>query len=207
MNTAFIQFFTYGRAVQLKVGQKLCYTFMSFCESNYSFLEFITPGDYSIARYLNVFHIRNTCLDKQKNIRVRMRDYSESFKIYMQTPEEAMRVKTALDSLIIYLKNYPYSEFSIKNLVRYAIYFTRLANTDNVYSLEDVALLLKRMKIFLDAKTLEQLVRKSVVNMESVTNFDLRRVFKVLLLKEELVAIYKGLLKMSSDEKIKKRKL
>lgn len=207
MNTSFVQFFAYGRMVQIKVAQKPTDVYMTFCSSNYSFIEFIIPTNFEVHNYINVFHIRNTRLEKETQIIVRMRDYNESFKIYASSHEEALKIKSQFDAMITFVSNYPYCEFSIKNLVRYAIYYTRLANVDNTYSLEDISLMLRRMKIFLDDKTLEKLVRKSVLNMETVTNFDFRRIFKVLMLKEELVAIFKKLLKISDEEKIKKRKL
>jgi hypothetical protein len=207
MNTAFVQFFAYGRKVQIKVAQKPTDVYMTFCSSNYSFIEFILPSNFEVHKYINIFHIRNTRLEKETQVLVRMRDYNESFKIYASSHEEALKIKSQFDAMGVYISNYPYCEFSIKNLVRYAIYYTRLANVDNTYSLEDISLMLRRMKIFIDDKTLEKLVRKSVLNMETVTNFDFRRVFKVLMLKEELVAIFKKLLKISDDDKIKKRKL
>src|SRR5262249_47822157 len=113
MNTSFIQFFSYGQVVQLKVKQKKQQAYMSFCGSNYSFIEFVSPQDFSVVRFVNLFHIRNTRLEKETKVLVRLRDYHESFRIYAETREEALRVKGAIDALTVYLFNYPFCEFSV----------------------------------------------------------------------------------------------
>ena len=58
---------------------------MIFCESNYSFIEFVTPKNFEIVHYIPIYHIRNVKKEDINKLIIRMRNYSEIFKIHCES--------------------------------------------------------------------------------------------------------------------------
>ncbi len=63
------------------------------------------------------------------------------------------------------------------------------------------------MRININQEDLNKLYRKAVQNVDKITNFDLRRIFKIVYLKEELGSIFRDFLKLTTYEKIGKKKV
>ena len=200
------RFFLYGHKIRIKEDGNRRNVAMSFCQSNFSFLEFITDS-LKILKTVFLYHLRNVKKRKDNSLVLRMRDYEKSFKIFCGSEIEQQKMFLYFKKLLEDVKRVPYGEYSIKNLVRKVLYDSNVATYDSTYNVDSIEKLLYHMRIKMDSEDLNKLFRKSVQNVDRVTKYDFRRIFKILLLKEELSGIYKKLINISKYEKIKKKKL
>lgn len=202
MNDSTVSFFTYGFLTCLDIlGDKKTYL-MRLCPTNYSFLEVIDPSDFIITKWLSIFHIRNTRIIFNKSLKIRTRNYHDSFDIICKNAQTAKYISHKFHNLIEYAKGILYAEYSLKNIIRTCLYSIGIANVDNKYTSSDISLLFKKLAIFLDISEYDKIILNCVKNPNSITNLDLKQIFDVLFIKEELVSVFKSLMKISDDQKI-----
>jgi hypothetical protein len=68
----------------------------------------------------------------------------------------------AFDVIIENLKQVPFGEYSIKNLIRQVLYDSNIARIDNVFTLSDLDGLLDTLGIKLQMSDKNKLIRKTV---------------------------------------------
>ena len=203
----FIKLFTYGQGVRLSLDGEKTAAVLVFSDFNSSFLELVS-SDFRILKFLSIFQLLSLQkLPRNFALAFRMKNRKEDFKILCESQEQQDKLHQAFVELIEEAERNKISEFSIKNMVRYTLYFSKIATVGGDYSLQTVHNLLFKLRIKLDDETLRKLIRKSVLTADSVSNFDIRRIFKILLLKEEASVLFKQILKISANEKIKKKKI
>ena len=91
-----------------------------------------------------------------------MRAYTTTFNIFFDSKEKQKVFYKYFEELLEYLSSVPYCEHSIKNLVRYVLYFSKVAVFDNEYQLDDVGKLLYKLRIKFEDQDLKKLYRKSI---------------------------------------------
>ena len=207
MNTISVNFFEYGVAVVLEENENSQDVILRFCCTNHSFLEVIDPGDFSILKSISVFHILNLRFIETTTLKIRLRNRKESFYIKAKSVTQAKFIVHNFENLINFVSSIPYSEFSLKNLIRLCLYSTRIANIENRYTLKDVLKLFRNLYIFFSSKDLKKLLGHCIENESEITNFEIHKIFKVIFLKEELTSVFKSILKISDGFKIKKKKI
>ena len=205
---SYLSYFIYGQPVSLKFESARMACVMMTCESNLSFLEFINPTSFKVVKYLYLYHVRDVHIElKTTSLIIRMRNYKENFKIKMKKEADLKLLAKNFRLLLKRLKKVPNGEYSIKNMIRYALYFSEIAKLDNNYTLDDINQLMYRLRIKLHKDEHQRLVRKAVADINKITSFDFRRIFKILLLKEELADYYKEIAELAADESIGKTKI
>lgn len=207
MDSLSVNFFEYGVTVVLEENGNSQEVFLRFCCTNHSFLEVIDPSNFSILKCISVFHILNLRFIKTMTLKIRLRNPKESFYIKAKSVTQAKFIVHNFDNLIVFVSSIPYSEFSLKNLIRHCLYSTRIANIENRYTLKDILKLFRNLYIFFSPKDLKKLLDHCIENESEITNFEIHKIFKVLFLKEELTSVFKSILKISDDFKIKKKKI
>ena len=203
----YLSYFVYGQPVSIKIDGNRHHCVMQMSESNFSFLEFIGVKNTKVISFLFLYHVRDIGLElKSKAVIVRMRNYKETFKIFFKDEEELKLGLKNLRLITKKLKDVPFCEFSIKNMIRYSMYFSGVAKFGEQYTLTDIESLLYALRINLENDDQKRLIRKSVLDMDEIKTFDFRRIFKVLLLKEELADYFKEILGLEEEDKIGKKK-
>ncbi len=72
-----INIFVYGYSVKIFKGTELLKVTLKFCQSNYSFIEFI-DNDLKIIKSVFIYHMRNVKMKDGGNfIIIRMRNYDD----------------------------------------------------------------------------------------------------------------------------------
>ena len=200
---SYLGYFIYGQPVSIKAEGKSRPCVMMTCSSNLSFLEFIDSANYKIINYLYLYHVRGVHIElKTTSLIVRLRNYKENFKIKVANEQVLKVLAKNFRLLLKRLNKVLYGEFSIRNMIRYSLYFSETAKFDNDYNLESISQLLYRLRIKLHKDEFKRLVRKAVADMDNVTAFDFRRIFRILLLKEELADYYREIAEIDQTEKI-----
>ena len=200
-----ISYLIYGQSVKLKINDKLQHFVLMLCFHNHSFFELIQHMDFEIKFYVNIYHLKNVIIEKENRVILRLKEHGKNLKIYMPNAQKANQLKENLEELISAAKASPFCEFSIKNLVRYVLYYTRLANIEGEYSKSTMKLMMDRMHMFFSQKEVKEMTQKTIKDGNKITNYDFRRLFRILFLKPELADIFKDLLSIPKSEKIEKK--
>lgn len=205
MNRKSLSFFTYGTKVQIKIDDKPRNFVMILCNTNHSFIEFVNISTLEIQFYINIYHVKNVRVYSEKKVIIRLKDHSQTIKLTTNSSKKALSIKQHFENFLEHISTVQYCEYSLKNLIRYVLYYTKLAKVEGIYSSDSIDNMLKRMHVFYDKTTLNKIYKKSIKNTNEVTVFDFRRVFKILFLKPEFSSLFKKLLKIPENDKIEKQ--
>lgn len=176
-------------------------------DTNFSFLELLS-NSLKIVKSFSIYDIVSVhqleLLKTSQQLEIRMRDFNENITLELPTSVQAQNLIETLRRAMNHVKNLPWAEFSIKNLIRRILNNSLIANIGNNFTIEDLDSLFYYMRIKLSLDEKNKLIKKTVQNTERLNQFDLRRIFKVLLLKEELAGEFKKMLDIGEFEKIGK---
>ena len=138
-------FFNYGCKVFVKHNRSLKDCVFKICPTNPCFLECFPKNSGKSIRNVFLYHVQSltrqqtSTYEGKIKLTIRFRSPKDNFSVYFESEEENNEFRDHLLALVEYLRERPYGEFQLKNLIRYSLNIAKINKTNNIYSLGRVS--------------------------------------------------------------------